>query len=58
MNTAPLFAIEYPVPAMVMGGPPGERVCVSTMKTEAEFAVMTEVPRVTTSAVGPLFVGG
>ena len=58
VNTAPLFAMEYPVSAMVMGGPPGERVCVSTMKTEAEFAVMTEVPRVTTIAVGSLCVGG
>lgn len=58
VNTAPLFVMEYPVSAMVMGGSPGERVCVSTIKTEGEFAVMIEVPRATISAVGSLFVGG
>lgn len=58
VSTAPLFAMEYPVSAIVMGGPPGERVCVSIMKKEAEFAVMIEVPRVTTSGVGWLFEGG
>jgi hypothetical protein len=35
-----------------MGGPSGERVCVSTIKTEAEFAVKVEAPRVMISGVG------
>lgn len=50
--TAPSLASEYAVPEIAMGDPPGESVCVPTMKIDAEFAVKVEMPRVMTGGMG------